>query len=376
MLLGGCLLNSGQPHPKRVAVLTSAAGLGAYVPGLLLMHRLQRLGIYAQTFVIEALLLKEKRRLLCQSRKAFQKNFALARAAHRVPRDIGTNLCPREVAAMIACWTDTAVTHFVVLSGFWRPVLAQYRELIPGGSSLHVECLHVDAAESNSWRVGAPASAEERHSWFFRETDGAVHYKLLLDHDDGSHSAPEGLRLLVHGGGWGMGTYDAASREFQERGFELDLIAYNNDEMQPSSGVSVHMLDPAWVPWSSPQGNGFPPLRLLPNDHDPLDVRPASSAEAHALGGLIRTASAVVTKPGGGSLLDSLLYGCPLVLLQPMTHYEAANARLWCQKGFAVTLEDWRRAGYPKSPLREARVALQSARNLLPDFGETYAATY
>jgi UDP-N-acetylglucosamine:LPS N-acetylglucosamine transferase len=76
----------------------------------------------------------------------------------------------------------------------------------------------------------------------------------------------------------------------------------------------------------------------------------------------VREAIAVVSKPGGGTLLDSLAAATPVVLLAPWGGPEAKNGALWEELGFGIDFQRWRRTGFDQCVLEDLHHSLLAAR--------------
>jgi hypothetical protein len=70
---------------------------------------------------------------------------------------------------------------------------------------------------------------------------------------------------------------------------------------------------------------------------------------------------AVVSKPGGGTLLDSLAAATPIVLLAPWGEPEAKNGALWEELGFGIDYHRWRRTGFDQGVLMKLHDRLLAA---------------
>jgi UDP-N-acetylglucosamine:LPS N-acetylglucosamine transferase len=76
----------------------------------------------------------------------------------------------------------------------------------------------------------------------------------------------------------------------------------------------------------------------------------------------VREAMAVVSKPGGGTLLDSLAAATPIVLLTPWGEPEAKNGALWEELGFGIDFQRWRETGFDHRVLEDLHHRLLEAR--------------
>ena len=104
------------------------------------------------------------------------------------------------------------------------------------------------------------------------------------------------------------------------------------------------------------------------------EVRPvAAGPDYHDMLELVRGAVAVVSKPGGATLLESFETATPLVFLAPYGAHEAENQGLWEHLGFGLSLEAWRGSGYSLEVLERLHANLLEARRDAPSYPELYA---
>jgi len=71
----------------------------------------------------------------------------------------------------------------------------------------------------------------------------------------------------------------------------------------------------------------------------------------HELYDVIRRSKAIVSKPGGCTLIDSLSSATPVVLLEPYGYAEQSNARIWEHLGYGISYPDWQRTGFDPAVL-------------------------
>ncbi|WP_293995807.1 hypothetical protein [Streptomyces sp.] len=247
----------------------------------------------------------------------------------------------------------------VLFSGFWLPTAHRYAARRPG---VRVHACHVDSVASPSFVSAAvavpdrPREADPQDVWLLEERDGGIARTIPVDLKPPVPWHRRSARFLVHGGGWGMGTYAARSRELGEHGLALDIVAYEPADIAHDSAHRYFMIDPEWHPW---QDTGFPPFGAVPADGT-ADFQRGESH--HASFHLTREATAVVSKPGGGTLMDSLAAATPVVLLEPFGDHEARNADLWRRLGFGIPYHEWRNSGWSVALLERLHRNLLDAR--------------
>jgi hypothetical protein len=346
------------------AVLTSGVALGVHVPGLLLARRLRAAGRTVRVDVLERLLPQSVRDRIPQSKAAFHRDFGVAIAGQRLARRNATLPGPDAVTAMRAAWRSDGADHLIVLSGFWLPAALGYAAEHPG---VRVQSCHVDSVASPSFTTVTPAAAPDRtvHSeaWLLQERDGGIARTIRVSSAEPVPWPARVPRFLVHGGGWGMGTYARHAADLSARGLALDVVVYEAADLTGRiDGNRYFMIDPGWQPWHD---EGFPPFGEVAGDGT-VDYRRGD--EHHDSFHLARTSLAMISKPGGGTLMDSLSAATPVVLLEPFGAHEARNAELWQRLGFGISLAGWAACDYSPEPLARLHRNLLAARRRADDY--------
>lgn len=352
-----------------VSVLGSGVALGVYVPALLVARRLRHLEVPADAFVLESLYTSDALAQLERMRRAYHANFAIANMAHRVPTTAAAGIDPDLLDALLTRWKTEARTRFIVWSGFWLDILDTYaRRIHP--TQLEVDQCRIDAVVSTSFRGRAVRNARNQEVWFWRTDQGRLEHELKVDDRAPVPFAEREQRLFVHGGGWGIGTYRERARALATSGHLLDVVVQTPGE----SGLAgpqhaEYGIAPHWRPWSIGDDgrHSFPPMGRVG------DETFAASSTRHPAFDLVARRLAIVSKPGGGTLIDSLAAATPVILLEPYGPAEAANARLWHRLGFGMPFEEWQREGFEPAALEPCHRALLDVRETLPDYVQSYA---
>jgi hypothetical protein len=355
-----------RPEP-RVSILTSGIGLGIYIPALLIQRQMAALGLRAEVEVLEEYYEPDAQRRHVEHKQAYHENFALALMAHRMARGIEQHLDEARIGELLRRWAGEARTCFIVWSGFWLPILERYRAL--AGTPLSVDCCRIDAEVSASFRVHADLFRDATEVWLWSWAQKKTLHELPASHEPPLPFAAREHRLVVHGGGWGLGSYRDRVAELDGTRWGCDVVAHAPAEATRNRHADRYfMVDPGWRPWHRSDGaHTFPPF-------GELGGAPAADAatDGHALFERIRNSKAIISKPGGGTLIDSLSAATPLVLLEPYGYAEASNAALWQHLGFAIPYERWRDSGYDESVLEALHQNLVGRVRNGPDYPRAY----
>jgi UDP-N-acetylglucosamine transferase subunit ALG13 len=340
-----------------VTILCSGFGLGFYNPGLIVNYQLRQKGISTEVLVFEAFLQQDKQDKISDSRKAYHDNFPLAIIATKIPKDIRDSIDFMRVEALLQAWEEEKRRHFVALSGHWVYVLDMYRARLgeEAAAEFMVDLLYVDTDLSPSWKglkkFHPEYNANYTDIWLY----GAQHHPLCLHIQVGSEQplpfSNRESRYVIHGGGWGMGTYQGKIPELEQHGLKLDIVAYEMEEaLSQKPDHRYYMNDPDWAAWRKGEKSEheFPMFgQIKPNEPASYSNLPSH----HGLYDVIRRAKAIISKPGAGTLMDALSSATPLVMLEPFGAHEKQNAELWKAHGLGISYEDWKQAGFAEEEL-------------------------
>lgn len=329
---------------REVSVLGSGVNLGVYIPAMLVARRLESLGIAAEVEVIESCYQDAERDKLWQHKKAYHQNFSLALMAHRMVSDIRPSLDPQRLDALLDRWQTQDRRRFIVWSGFWLPILDAYRARL-GGAPCDIDLCRIDAVVSASFQPYADVEPEllqnGREVWLWPWHERRLDFEIPVGDQPPLPWAEREARFVIHGGGWGLGNYQRLIPELQAAGFDLDIIAYELAETHDiADGNRCFMVQPGWAAWQLETGERaeFPPFGPVRDGEG--DFRNRDSQ--HELFDTVRRSRAVISKPGGGTMIDSLASATPLVLLDPFGYAEEKNADIWEHLGFGIRYEAWR----------------------------------
>lgn len=336
-----------------IAILGSGVTLGVYVPALILKRRLEALGTACQLEMLEDLLDDRRRQSIHRTKRAFHQSFPLALKSQKLTGDIADRLDPGRVERCLSQWRRSDVQGFCVFSGFWLPVVERYAPR-PCAPQPSVHLCYMDAVPSTSWNPFVDRASRYVEHRLFDGAKREVALQLAVSTRERPIAWEEREnRFVVHGGGWGLGSYRSASDALSSQGFHLDLICYEADEARERpAGHRYFMIDPCWMPWERAGGaHVFPPFAEV--TAGPPESFTAPEDHPHVYD-LIERARGVISKPGGATLLDSFCAATPLVFLpETFGDYEQRNGELWQELGFGVEFSAWQKSGYSLELLRQ-----------------------
>ncbi len=357
-----------------VAILCSGVALGVYIPALIVNRRLQLQDVSTEIFVLENLLQYDKRNKIPKSKIAFHRSFAVALTGQKIAKNITPHFDTSIVSEIISTWKKNALTKFIVFSGYWIPILEDYKRQ-SDLTDISFQICHLDADISVSFKPYKPDKFCFKQVYFFSWEEKKISFFLKINNNNIVPFLSRNERFVIHGGGWGMGTYKDKIELLGEKKISLDVICYEyNDIKNRIENNRYFMIDPDWKPWEK-NNNGnysFPPFGTVKdNDTIEFDINDDFS-EVYTL---ISQSRAIISKPGGATLLDSFSSATPVILLEPFGEYENKNALLWKHLGFGISWQEWMDSGFSITLLEKLHNNLLIARDNIKDYVEWYYAT-
>jgi hypothetical protein len=99
----------------------------------------------------------------------------------------------------------------------------------------------------------------------------------------------------------------------------------------------------------------------------------AATGQENRFHEMSRLCVALVSKPGGSTMLESIATATPIIFLRPCGEHEEANARAWIRRGFGMAMEDWERSNFSIDALERMHRALIDAHERTPDYCERWS---
>ena len=329
-------------HRGATAILCASAGLGTYSPAVQLFRYLTAHGAGPTFEVLESHLTVQRQARSLKARDKWQQNFQLALVAQRFLSvdDIGKDLDEERVSLLFDRWRLAEVSRFVLFSGFWLPILERY--LAETKTEVVIECLQMDSVLGHSWARYLPQFTHQVSiQWLFSASESAVRRTVVPADSQRRQSARS---VIIHGGGWQIGDYLSSLDDLDSAGYTLKVGIAGISQSLPIS-CTRFCIDPVWNPWDC----AYPELapHLVKSNNDETWQPSGSGWFVESVQG----SDAIISKPGGATLLDSLTFAVPLVLCEPYGDVEQHNSELWVRMGFGIRLSDWKYRGYEQDSL-------------------------
>ncbi len=355
--------------PKEICVLGGGPGLGFYVPALVLQKQLTKCGYCTYFHVYESLLSCDKIERLNSTIASFHRNFKAALIAQKIARTINESLDKNKLELLFDEWAKKSCLFFVCFSGHWIPILEMYRSYKRCVDFTVVLC-HIDSVNSVSWSLYNTSQSFFNPIWFNDWESRRINYYLNIDRSGVVPFRDRATRFVIHGGGWGIGTYAEEVKLLENLDVDLDILLYGLDDTVrfPSTrgGDAFYLLDPTWKYWMQYEnGHSFPPIAKYGRGED---FNFQNNDDYPKLYNVLKNCKAIVSKPGAGTLLDSISSATPIIILKPFGEYEERNGDLWRDLGFGIWLEDWKNTRCKMDILEELHYNIEQCRAKTPDF--------
>jgi hypothetical protein len=239
-----------------------------------------------------------------------------------------------------------------------------------------IDIYHMDAVNSESWKTADNKSEYIRHTWFFSWDDNQIRMYIDISNQPVIPYGERKKRFIIHGGGWGIGTYKQKIDELGKTGVPLDIINYEqNDFTSRSTENAYYLIDPLWNAWEADSTGEFrfPPFGQLVNGSE---ISYIENKEYQEVYNLIRRNLAIISKPGGATILDSLSSATPILFLEPFGDYERRNAELMIDMGLGLWYDDWKKNSCNMETLENCHNNLVNKRKNIMEYTEYYQTNF
>lgn len=350
---------------QTAAILTSGMGLGVYVPSVILHNQLKEKGFDSNIYVYEEYFTEKAKNNMESYRKLFHRDFRAAIAGHKIPLHTANKSENLELfESLYKQWEEKGTTHFLMLSGHWDGVVEEFYNR--GHKEIQVECLRLDCGITPSWRNYQKSDREDTTQWLFGNQDKEILYKITVAHKEVIPFNKREDEYFVHGGGWGMGTYRDSIKELSGVG-KLNITLYDLEEMDKESTKNqYYYMDASWKPWHKGETGDyyFPPMKRIEEQDFTYSnlLPPAYDITKRVVG--------IISKPGGGTLLDSISAATPVIFLPPIAEHERNNAEFFIKHQLGIDFETFKASGYKKELLYTLHKNLLQLRDTTTEYTE------
>lgn len=359
-----------------VSILCSGMGLGVYIPSLLLEYQLNQRGVKTDFFVVESYFIEEKLEKLKENKKAFRESFSVALLGHRMAKgDVRPELNIDKVESLLTYWEENSYRDFIVMSGHWPVILETYIDRV-GSKNLLIDAVRMDSDVAPSWKNFNNNKNYYNEIWLFHLLNLNLPYRISVNNSEPIPFIDRQDEFIVHGGGWGMGLYSDKVAKLKNRDYILDIVVYAQQEVKSSTvGEKYYLLESDWSPWvrNSDNKHEFPKMYEV-DENGILHTLYANGYQS--IYDICKKCKGIISKPGGGTLVDSLASATPIIFTEPIAKHEKSNALLWEKIGFGISYDKWEKMGFSIEVLERLHHNILEKRSQIPDYINEFLSRY
>ena len=148
-------------------------------------------------------------------------------------------------------WKSSNSNIFLVLSGNWMKLIGEYKEKYPK-INIKVFTIHLDTDRTPSWHNYLNQDNLSEDIWIYDKDkvnfiiDKSFMSKEIFDKDNTIRPP----KVYIHGGGWGMGTYQDQYEEFMKNlPYSVKTTVHDVNEIIEYNNWEYYLMDPVWKPW-------------------------------------------------------------------------------------------------------------------------------
>ncbi|MEN5086526.1 hypothetical protein ABE426_08655 [Sphingobacterium faecium] len=355
------------PKPYSLKILTSLIGYGIYLPAQIIQQQLAASGIASEILVFEWLYDAEKKKTFSDSAAAYADNYKLAQLAAKIPVNYQASTDPALVERLYQQWMQEEQTHFLCLSGLWFAILKNYH---PPFALKTINCCRMDAGQAHTWS-NEHQLVIDRSYFLFDIQLKKINYAFHIPELKHIPYAKRSKNIVIHGGGWGLGDFITKTAALADAGYHRNILIKSLNKYRPDdTQTSYYLNDPDWDILN--KNSSSSPFPAIGHIHHRDDISYFHHDHYHPVLDLINQSKAIISKPGGMTLTDSLITGTPLIYLDPMGENEEGNAVIVNENKIGMSFEKWKNDNFSLQTIHELHKNIVTLQSDLPDFIATF----
>lgn len=311
---------------KKICILTAEMGLGTYTASVNLKNAILERNneIVCDIMMYETLMPEEKRNRLPQYRLAFHNDKRLAEAGHILMKKFNNNQDSNAIAVLFTKWDEACYDQFIIMSGNWIPIIETY-----GIHRSKVICVRLDCSPTATWIKYDYSEDIFDTIWLLGKDNTEPNFVLYKE--SCSLSVYDRLKqVFVHGGGWGMGNYLETLGSLTKKIKTKTLVHQPSDCTFQDENNEYLLLDSNWKAGTE---DTFPVLYEFDGENI-TNITKINGID------IMKNSVAVVSKPGGGTIIDSLATQTPMIYLDPISKHEKNNMDFYLTRNLGLSLNN------------------------------------
>ncbi|QHI38917.1 hypothetical protein IMCC3317_43170 [Kordia antarctica] len=346
-----------------INIVSSIIGYGVYFPALMIYEQLKTLGYEVNIYIIERFFDENAMTEFERTKAAFKKDVRLVQIASRIPVKYTKKLSDEKLETLFYEWKTNNSTHFLCFSGLWLETLQSYKKQQPNCT---IDCCRVDSAVSSTWGKFAELNELITNDLsFFNASENKINYVLNIPEIQPLPYSERKNTVTIHGGGWDLGNFATTTEQFTQN-YHVNLIVNDLKIASKIENSTLYANKPNWNPLYE---NGFPPFGRIDSDRT---IAFETNQKHPGILNVLAKSNAIVSKPGGMTLMDSLITETPLIFLKTVGKNENSNQKLWETLQLGISIETWQKSDKQATLLNEIHERIISIKKETPCFLKTY----
>ncbi|MBC8757664.1 hypothetical protein H2O64_23550 [Kordia sp. YSTF-M3] len=345
-----------------INIVSSIIGYGVYFPALILFEQLKALGYNVNIYIIERFFDEKATSEFERTKTAFKKDVRLVQIASRIPVKYTEKLSIRKTEALFQEWSNNNSTHFLCFSGLWLETLHAYKNQHPNCT---IDACRVDSAVAATWgMLSKHTELITNDLSFFTASENKINYVLNIPEIQPVPYLKRENNVTIHGGGWDLGDFTTTTEQFTN--YHVNLIVNDLNVDFNTKNTTLHANKPHWNPLYE---DGFPPFGRMNSDNS---ITFKANKKHPGILNVLAKSNAIVSKPGGMTLMDSLITETPLIFLKSVGKNENSNKKLWETLQLGIPIETWQKSEHQATTLTEMHERIIAIKKETPCFLKTY----
>jgi hypothetical protein len=348
---------------QTINIVSSIIGYGVYFPALIIYEQLKALNYNVNIYSIERFFDENAMSEFERTKAAFKKDVRLVQIASKLPVSYTKKLSDEKTKALFDEWSNNNSTHFLCFSGLWLETLQTYKKQHPNCT---IDCCRVDSAVSSTWRkLNDLNELITNDLSFFNAAEDEINYVLNIPEIAPIPYSERTNNVTIHGGGWDLGNFATTTAQFTKN-YHVNLIVNDLEVASSIENSTLYANKPKWNPLYK---NGFPPFGRINSDRT---ITLKIYKKHPGILNILAKSNAIVSKPGGMTLMDSLITETPLIFLKSVGKNENSNKKLWETLQLGLSIEAWQESEDQEVLLHEMYKRIVAIKKETPCFITTY----
>jgi hypothetical protein len=348
---------------KKYVILTSKIGNGLYFPALFFRNELMRLGIEIDFFIFEDFLTAKIKRLFENAKRNNPKdedyNF---KSYNLFIEKLGYGTNKYKINNLVKHLKNNNNFHIICFSNIWILFLKKLK--FENNLEFKLSWITIDVESFNKWNnlKEIYKSLIYNHYEFFHLDPCNINYifnfnKKLIPFEHRKN------QITIHGGGWSIGNYES-KLNLLVTNFNINLISIQTNNLKQ---INLYSDD---FNYNFHENLEFPSFGKFNKKLNRFNYK--KNIKHHGVFDLILNSKAIISKPGGMTIIDSIIAETPIIYLKPFNQLEAKNSEFLESLNIGMSYANWQKLNFSTEVLMELQKNIiffkKKSKNIITEF--------